>query len=67
MHKIIEIKIVNINVIKINHFLFIPLKYNKEINIIMYIITLPVSGSRNVSIEGIKVIIKAFTIAFLSL
>ena len=30
-------------------------------------ITLPVSGSRNVSIEGIKVIIKAFTIAFLSL
>ena len=41
--------------------------YKKRKNIIKYMITLPVSGSRNVNIDGIKVIINASKITLLSL
>ena len=40
-----------------NHLFLIPLINNKDIQIMKYIITLPVSGSKNVKIDGIKVII----------
>jgi hypothetical protein len=37
-------------------FLFILMCFNKDVRMIKYIIIEPVSGSKNVSIEGIKVI-----------
>ena len=48
-------RMINID-IRVAIFLFILMYFNKDVRIIKYIIIEPVSGSKNVSIEGIKVI-----------
>ena len=52
----------SINNVKINHLIFIPYTNSIIKADMKYIITLPVSGSKNVSIDGIRTIINTFNI-----